>query len=610
MTRFQKISIATSVATFALIAVGGLVRATGSGLGCPDWPRCHGRWIPPLESHALIEYSHRLLATMVVVLIVAMAISAWRSHRRAATILRPSVGAIALVLFQAALGGIVVGHELRPTLVTAHFGIAMLLIAALLYATISAFCLSRVEAGSPNAPISRPYARLATWGALAMFLLLLLGAYLRGEEAGLAFPDWPLMDGRLIPALGGRATPHFLHRLMALGVGILVFALAWRARRREARETAVLTFSGLAAGLYVAQVLAGAANVWSRLSAPAVVAHVALGSLTWGATVALAIVSRSLSKDAASRLPGRRPARRSDEPVWRRARERTGVYFQLTKPRIIVLLLVTTVPAMVIAARGVPSGWLILATLFGGTLAAGSANAINCYYDRDIDAKMARTRRRPLPSGRVEPDLALAFGVVLGVVAFTWLARTVNVLSALLALAAILFYVFVYTAGLKRSTPQNIVIGGAAGAVPVLVGWAAVTGRVEIPALALFGIVFVWTPPHFWALTMRFTRDYEAAGVPMLPVVAGKRETQRQILLYSLALFAITLLFAPVGRMGLIYLGSALVLGGLFVWRALTLWRRGDARAATGLFRFSVLYLALLFGAMALDQLARTGLAT
>jgi protoheme IX farnesyltransferase len=409
------------------------------------------------------------------------------------------------------------------------------------------------------------------------------------------------MNGRLIPPLGKHATAHFLHRLMALGTGVVVFALVWRAWRRETPERAVRAISAILAGLFIAQVLVGAANVWSRLSEAAVVAHVALGALTWGTAATLAFVSRNLSRPAGS--ADGRDAGEKLERSWRRARERTAVYFQLTKPRIIVLLLITTVPAMVIAARGLPSGWLVLATLFGGTLSAGSANAINCYYDRDIDERMARTRRRPLPAHRVEPDLALEFGVVLGVLSFVWLARTVNILAALLALAAILFYVFVYTMGLKRSTPQNIVIGGAAGAVPVLVGWAAVTGRVEVPALMLFAIIFIWTPPHFWALALKYEKDYREAGVPMLPVVAGMKATQRQILLYSLILFAVTIAFVPIGRMGVIYLGAAVILGGLFVWHAGQLLRAGTIKAAMSLFRFSIIYLALLFGAMALDRL-------
>ncbi|MBI2238186.1 MAG: protoheme IX farnesyltransferase [Actinobacteria bacterium] len=287
----------------------------------------------------------------------------------------------------------------------------------------------------------------------------------------------------------------------------------------------------------------------------------------------------------------------------RSLRETTVAYVRLTKPRIIVLLLVTTVPAMVLAEGGMPPWGLVLATLVGGAIAAGSANAINCYLDRDIDEVMRRTRRRPVPSGQVSPDRALTFGFVLGAVSFFFLGTAVNVLAAALALAAIAFYVFVYTLWLKRTTAQNIVIGGAAGAAPALVGWAAVTGTVGLPAWILFAIVFVWTPPHFWALAMQYSGDYAAAGVPMLPVVRGEGETRRQILLYSLALFGTSLALYPVAHMGPIYLATAIVLGGMFVHRALQLWRRSTAATAVGLFRFSILYLALLFAAVAADRL-------
>jgi heme o synthase len=281
-------------------------------------------------------------------------------------------------------------------------------------------------------------------------------------------------------------------------------------------------------------------------------------------------------------------------------------YVALTKPRIIELLLVTTIPTMVLAAGGLPSPWLTAAVVIGGTLAAGGANAINMFVDRDIDDVMRRTRHRPLPRHVVEPRAALAFGIVLSAVAFAWLALTVNLLSAGLAASAIGFYVFVYSLWLKRSTPRNIVIGGAAGCVPVLVAWAAVTGRVEVPALVLFGIVFYWTPPHFWALALRYRGDYERASVPMLPVVRGEAETARQIVVYSLALVGVSLLLLPVAGMGLVYLVAATVLGALFLRHAWRLWRDvGDGRAAIGLFRYSISYLTLLFAAVAVDAVVR-----
>lgn len=287
---------------------------------------------------------------------------------------------------------------------------------------------------------------------------------------------------------------------------------------------------------------------------------------------------------------------------------RLVAYLKLTKPRIVELLLITTVPSMILAERGMPSTWVIAATLIGGTLSAAGANAVNQYLDRDIDEIMTRTRRRPLPAHVIAPGNAAAFGILLGAGGFVWLWATVNLLAAALAAAAFLFYVFVYTMWLKRSSPQNIVIGGAAGAAPVLVGWAAVTDRVGLSAVVLFAIVFVWTPPHFWALALRYQRDYAAAGVPMLPVVAGRATAVRHIVAYSLALVAVSLILWPVAGTGLLYPICAITLGGMFVARALRLRRSGTTAAAMGLFRYSVVYLGLLFVSVGVDTLLRFGL--
>ena len=291
------------------------------------------------------------------------------------------------------------------------------------------------------------------------------------------------------------------------------------------------------------------------------------------------------------------------DPLRLGIRATLSAYLSLAKPRIIVLLLVTTVPAMMLAEGGMPSIWLVLLTLLGGTLAAGGANAINCYLDRDIDGVMTRTRERPLPAGVIEPERALIFGASLGIAAFLVLSLAVNLASALLATAALAFYVLVYTIWLKRSSPQNIVIGGAAGAMPPLVGWAAVTGGLDWPAVVLFAIIFLWTPPHFWALALRYRADYARAGVPMLPVVRGERETVRQIVLYSVLLVGSTLLLAPLANVGPIYLGSALLLGGVFIALAVRLWRTPTPQASGALFGYSLLYLGLLFAAIGLDQI-------
>ena len=280
-------------------------------------------------------------------------------------------------------------------------------------------------------------------------------------------------------------------------------------------------------------------------------------------------------------------------------RQLVADYVTLTKPRVQLLLLLTTVATMEVA--GSPSLGLILLTLLGGALSAGGAGAVNHWYDRDIDVQMARTATRPIPAGRISPRAALTFGIALAALSFAELSLTVNVVAALLALSGFLGYVFVYTLWLKRSTPQNIVIGGAAGAVPPLVGWAAVTGGLDGSALYLFAIVFYWTPPHFWALSLLMKDEYAKVNVPMLPVVRGEDETRRQITLYSVLLVAISFLpFA--GRLfDVLYAAAAGVLGGIFLWLAVRLQRNPDRRAALRLYLYSLLYLALLFAAMVAD---------
>jgi protoheme IX farnesyltransferase len=293
------------------------------------------------------------------------------------------------------------------------------------------------------------------------------------------------------------------------------------------------------------------------------------------------------------------------KPEWRR---KAGAYVALTKPRIIELLLVTTVPTMVVAERGLPSVWLMVATVVGGTLAAGGANAINMYVDRDIDKVMDRTKKRPLATGVITPRSALVFAIAIEVAAFAMLWGTVNLLSAVLAVSATLFYVFVYTLWLKRTSSRNIVIGGAAGAAPVLIGWSAVTNSVDWPPIVLFAVIFYWTPPHFWALAIRYRDDYAKVDVPMLPVVASFRTTAWRILLYTLLLVALTVAFAPVAGMGDLYLASALLLGAVFTYRAVKLLRESTPAVAMRVFTWSITYITLLFGAMAVDQLIRSGL--
>jgi protoheme IX farnesyltransferase len=287
-------------------------------------------------------------------------------------------------------------------------------------------------------------------------------------------------------------------------------------------------------------------------------------------------------------------------------RARVAAYVALTKPRVIELLLVTTLPTMILAEGGFPSVWLVLATLVGGAAAAGSANVLNCYLDRDIDQVMNRTRRRPLVTGAITPRAALVFGLLLGIGSLTWLALLVNVPSALLTAGAIVIYVVGYTMILKRRTPQNIVWGGAAGCMPVLIGWSSVTGGVSWAALLLFGVIFFWTPPHYWPLSMKFRKDYANAGVPMLPVVAADAKVAREMIAYTLAMIACSLLLVPVAGMTWVYAVVATALGVWFLWSCIALYRRAQDPSrgklnAMQVFHGSITYLSLLSVAVAVD---------
>ena len=310
----------------------------------------------------------------------------------------------------------------------------------------------------------------------------------------------------------------------------------------------------------------------------------------------------SLDAPAALRGPGHR--RLGASWSW----STVGAYVALTKPRIIELLLVTTLPTMVVAQRGLPPVWLMAATLVGGALAAGGANAINMVVDVDIDRVMKRTKNRPLVTGAMTPRAALVFALALEAAAFVELTLVVNLLSAVLALSATLFYVFVYTLWLKRRSTQNIVIGGAAGAVPVLVGWAAVTNSLAWAPVVMFAVIFIWTPPHFWSLAVKYRDDYAAAHVPMLPVVASMKRTTTEIVYYTVALVAVSFLFGPVAHLGWIYMITAAVLGGGFLYLVTRLWGLAQTGAATGreamrVFGYSITYLTVLFVAMAGDVL-------
>jgi heme o synthase len=626
VTRFQKLAAATVVTAILLVTIGVIVRVTGSGLGCPDWPLCNGRIIPALDDpKAWIEWIHRTVAVIIGFEVIGLAVLAFLDHRDRRVLLGATAAAIVLVGFQAWLGRETVRLGNSGESVTAHLASAMALVGLLVWILARSLYATRLSGTG-----SQRFTLIAAFGAGSVFALLLFGSHVTATSQWYVFPDWPLMNGALFPVLTDANSAQVLHRWIAVIVGLIVAAVLVAAWRTQPRTRPIVRLALLAAALFPVQAIVGGLQILTGLSGWTQTLHLALGAVIWALLVALVSVSYLEGRSQITETAGGSgdPAIRqrvasaddadaadaADAGTPRTRKDRVRAYIALTKPRIIELLLVTTVPAMVLATRAVPGIqlghwlWLTVWTLVGGTLAAGSANAINCYLDRDIDLLMARTRRRPLPAHEVDPERAVVFGILLGAIAFAVLGLFVNLLAAFLGLLAIAFYVVVYTIFLKRSTPQNIVIGGAAGALPPVIGWAAVTGNVGVPALLLFALVFYWTPPHFWALSLRIRKDYAAAGVPMLPVVRGIPETTRQIGLYTILMVAISLILFAVGRMGPIYLVAALVLGALFLRQAWGLWRRGDSEeestaGAIRLYKYSISYLTLLFAAIAVDTL-------
>jgi protoheme IX farnesyltransferase len=595
----RRIAWVTVGFTYFLIALGGTVRVSDSGLSCPDWPLCFGRPYAPPEIHALLEEAHRYTASIVSVLIVALAISALIWARKERQVLIPALIAPFFLVIQIVLGGLTVLWKLPPTIIAAHLGTALVIFAMVITVAVMS---GKAKPSKEHPARTRRFVRLAMTNALLVYGLMLSGSYVVGSGATLACPGWPLCGTAPQWAVQYHLDEiNSLHRLVATFVGlVLIWTLvsAWRRRNVAPGQAWVALVAGV---LFLAQ--AGVGGLVVLLERPDFLAalHLALATAVWGSLVLLAVLAARQLRAApqGAELEKLEEEKKAVGPI----RQTISSYVDLMKPHVTVLLLGTTVAAMAIAAQGLPPLGLVVATLLGGAMAAGSANCINCYIDRDIDQIMGRTQRRSLPSGRVQPTQALIFGITLGVGSFIVLALFVNLLSAVLACSAILFYVFVYTLWLKRSSVQNIVIGGAAGAVPVLVGWTAVTHTITLPAIWLFAIIFYWTPPHFWALSLLIQKDYEKASIPMMPVILGERETRKQIFLYSLLLLAVTLVLFAMRAMGYFYLLVALVLGAILVYLSIRLLRDQSKKWARTLFWYSNCYLAMIFAAMVVDRI-------
>ena len=594
-------SLATLLgATIGLVVIGVIVRATDSGMGCPDWPLCYGQIIPPLDDYkAWLEWIHRAAAAFIGLITLIVAALALRSLKGRRSLQGASLALLVLVIFQAWLGRQTVLEFNSGQSVTAHLATAMAFVGLQVWVLARSGYPERLNGilearGAVIAPII---------AAGSIYALLMFGSNVTGTDTGLLYPDWPLMGGTVFPPVTELSTPHIVHRYATGIVGLILISALWIVRREPGSPRLTARLLTAAIALFLVQCLIGALQIFTKLAPWTQTLHVAIATFIWILVVGAAAIAL---------LEARRANTGSGDREGRAARDGTtrstlSAYIALTKPRIVELLLITTVPAMFLAAQGVPPLTLVLCTLIGGTLSAASANVFNCIVDADIDQQMTRTAGRPLVTGEISPGAALLFASVLGVASFLFLAATTTLMAAFISLLAIGFYVLIYTLILKRSTPQNIVIGGAAGALPPVIGWAAVTGDVSLAPILLFALVFYWTPPHFWALALRIGPDYAAAGVPMLPVTAGPAETARQIWLYTILLVVMSLMLWLVAGMGAVYLAVAAAFGAVFLLRA---WRLrsevlGDGllRGATRLYRFSITYLTVIFAAIAIDAI-------
>lgn len=578
----QQIAVVALIWAIALAAFGTILAATDSTGGCAGWPLCNGGTSPDSEPATILDFAHRAASLAFVVILGVIALVSYLRLRSATWLVRLSAGLFAIVLTHAVFGGLGVALSFPSWSTAIHLTIALVTIAGL----VALVALLQAKSNAAESAGDTRHGGVAVIAIAAASLMLLTLAFQAGFSSDIT-------KSLSVSSAGGAAGLIWLLIAFAVLASAALLVVIYRTPSITSTAQHLGITAVAALGLSALLALGGAAlNISGELTAVPVMLAV-LGYACFSGT---AVVS---NRDGVMQGLEVSPTAPDLDHIRTIARDLARV----TKPAIMVLLLTTTLGAMLVAAAGWPGFGLVALTLLGGALASGGASALNCYVDRDIDPVMARTRKRPIPTGSLSPAVVLAFGLTLSALSLVVLVTFVNPLAATLALSGNLFYVTIYTLWLKRSTPQNIVIGGAAGSFPPLVGWAAVTGSLTLTPILIALIVFYWTPPHFWSLALLKANDYRRAGVPMMPVTHGQPHTRRLILRYSLLLLAVTLLLVPAGSVGPLYAISATILGAIFVAHAWKMYREDTNRLAWRLFKYSNYYLAAILLVMVLDAI-------